>query len=129
MFVEIMKSHKSHNAGDVEDELMLSNDLLASTASNPSLLALTHGDDNGGDGEENKKRNRSAFFLDERLKNSWSKSDWWKVQLGKYLRVTIKEARLMGLHIPENIYNELAKAGKRSLHLHTRRFSCDLLGR
>jgi hypothetical protein len=107
MFVEILNSHKSQHSFEIEDELMLSNELLAGSSSSAPRSKTTPEDSN-----TNKKRNKSSFFLDERLKDSWSKADWWKVQLGKYLRVSIKEARIMGLHIPENIYNELHKIGK-----------------
>jgi hypothetical protein len=79
MFVEIMNSHKSMHSLELDDELMLSNDLLASSPDHHSSSSTSN--------EESKKRNKSSFFLDERLKNSWSKTDWWKVQLGKYLRL------------------------------------------
>lgn len=75
LFVEILNSHKSQHSFEMEDELMLSNDLLAGSSSNANRS-----------GEDKSKRSKSSFFLDERLKNSWSKGDWWKVQLGKYLR-------------------------------------------
>jgi hypothetical protein len=77
MFVEIMNSHKSMHSLELDDELMLSNDLLSSSPDHHA---------GGNSNEESKKRNKSSFFLDERLQNSWSKADWWKIQLGKYLR-------------------------------------------
>lgn len=54
------------------------------------------------------KKRLSFRYLDENeALQAMNKADWWKIQLGKYLKLPLKDAQSLGLRLPDSLLSEL----------------------